>query len=90
MSLTYIVGNPGSGKTYFAVNKLYEYFIREPKPTFFDPHPKSTLKPIRKIIGLLILILMNLIFLSPIKLKNLTLMNLKPIFLFFILITNQR
>lgn len=47
MSLTYIVGNPGSGKTYFAVNKLYEYFIREPKPTFFDPHPKSNKKNYR-------------------------------------------
>lgn len=27
MAITYIVGNPGSGKTYFAVNKLYEYFV---------------------------------------------------------------
>lgn len=27
MAIAYIVGNPGSGKTYFAVNKLYEYFV---------------------------------------------------------------
>ena len=31
MSLTYIVGNPGSGKTYLAVNKLYECFISDTK-----------------------------------------------------------
>ena len=31
MSLTYIVGNPGSGKTYFAVNRLYECFISDTK-----------------------------------------------------------
>lgn len=36
MSLTYIVGNPGSGKTYFAVNKLYESFIFEKEPSLFD------------------------------------------------------
>lgn len=30
MAITYIVGNPGSGKTYFAVHKIYEFFI-EPK-----------------------------------------------------------
>lgn len=29
MSIRYIVGNPGSGKTYLAVAKLYEYFIDE-------------------------------------------------------------
>lgn len=27
MSIRYIVGNPGSGKTYLAVNDLYENFI---------------------------------------------------------------
>lgn len=27
MAISYIIGNPGSGKTYFAVFKLYEYFI---------------------------------------------------------------
>ncbi|ECR1306136.1 hypothetical protein F0Y29_08495, partial [Campylobacter jejuni] len=27
MAITYIVGNPGSGKTYFAVNQIYEYFV---------------------------------------------------------------
>lgn len=29
--ITYIVGNPGSGKTYYAVYKIYEYFIKESK-----------------------------------------------------------
>ena len=27
MAITYIVGNPGSGKTYYAVNMIYEYFV---------------------------------------------------------------
>lgn len=27
MAITYIVGNPGSGKTYLAVYRLYEYFV---------------------------------------------------------------
>lgn len=31
MSMTYIVGNPGSGKTYFAVNYLYKIFIAPKK-----------------------------------------------------------
>lgn len=29
--ISYIVGNPGSGKTYYAVYKIYEYFIKESK-----------------------------------------------------------
>lgn len=29
--ISYIVGNPGSGKTYYAVYKIYEHFIKEPK-----------------------------------------------------------
>lgn len=31
MSIRYIVGNPGSGKTYLAVYKLHEYFISDKK-----------------------------------------------------------
>lgn len=34
MAITYIVGNPGSGKTYFAVYKIYEFFV---VPTLPDP-----------------------------------------------------
>ena len=30
--ITYIVGNPGSGKSYFAVYKLWYMFIYKPKP----------------------------------------------------------
>ena len=30
--ITYIVGNPGSGKSYFAVYKLWYMFIYNPKP----------------------------------------------------------
>ena len=29
--ISYIVGNPGSGKTYYAVYKIYEHFIKVPK-----------------------------------------------------------
>ena len=36
MSITYIVGNPGSGKTFFGVKILYDYFIKENKPNFLD------------------------------------------------------
>lgn len=36
MSITYIVGNPGSGKTFYGVKILYDYFIKENKPGFFD------------------------------------------------------
>lgn len=32
MAITYIVGNPGSGKTYFAVHKIYEFFIEPNLP----------------------------------------------------------
>ena len=36
MSITYIVGNPGSGKTFYGVKILYDYFIKENKPNFLD------------------------------------------------------
>lgn len=36
MGITYIVGNPGSGKTFYGVKILYDYFIKENKPGFFD------------------------------------------------------
>lgn len=36
MAITYIVGNPGSGKTFFGVKILYDYFIKENKPNFLD------------------------------------------------------
>lgn len=34
--ITYIVGNPGSGKTYYAVFKIYQLFIFKPKDTFLS------------------------------------------------------
>ena len=43
--ITYIVGNPGSGKSYFAVYKLWSMFIYKPKPAkgllgkIFKPKP---------------------------------------------------
>lgn len=36
MAITYIVGNPGSGKTYFGVKALYDNFIKEKKSSIFD------------------------------------------------------
>lgn len=36
MAITYVVGNPGSGKTFYGVKILYDYFIKENKPGFFD------------------------------------------------------
>ena len=36
MAITYIVGNPGSGKTFYGVKILYDYFIKENKPNFLD------------------------------------------------------
>lgn len=36
MAIAYIVGNPGSGKTFFGVKILYDYFIKENKPNFLD------------------------------------------------------
>lgn len=38
MSIQYIVGNPGSGKTYLAVYKLYENFLFEPKNKDVNPN----------------------------------------------------
>jgi len=34
--ITYIVGNPGSGKTYYAVFKIHQLFIFKPKDTFLS------------------------------------------------------
>jgi len=34
--ISYLVGNPGSGKTYYAVFKIYQLFIFEPKKTFLS------------------------------------------------------
>ena len=34
--ITYIVGNPGSGKTYYAVFKIYQLFLFKPKDTFLS------------------------------------------------------
>ena len=39
--ITYIVGNPGSGKTYYAVFKIYQLFIFKPKDTFLSKFIKS-------------------------------------------------
>lgn len=36
MAITYIVGNPGSGKTFFGVKVLYDNFIKENKPRFLE------------------------------------------------------
>ncbi|CAD7287282.1 hypothetical protein LMG7974_00217 [Campylobacter majalis] len=32
--ITYIIGNPGSGKTYYAVYMIYETFLKKPKQSF--------------------------------------------------------
>ena len=34
--ITYIVGNPGSGKTYYSVFKIYQLFLFKPKDTFLS------------------------------------------------------
>ena len=31
MAITYIVGNPGSGKSYLAVYKIWEFFYKNKK-----------------------------------------------------------
>ncbi|AQW84243.1 zonula occludens toxin (Zot) family protein [Campylobacter pinnipediorum subsp. pinnipediorum] len=39
--ISYVIGNPGSGKTYFAVNRIYETFLKQPKKSFFDKFKKD-------------------------------------------------
>lgn len=34
--ISYIVGNPGSGKTYYAVFKIYQLFLFKSKNTFLS------------------------------------------------------
>ena len=43
--ITYLVGNPGSGKTYYAVFMIYRLFLYEPKKTFLTKFVKSKEKP---------------------------------------------
>lgn len=43
--ITYIVGVPGSGKSYFAVYKLWSLFLYEPKKTFVSKFIKPPEKP---------------------------------------------
>ena len=39
MSIRYIVGNPGSGKSYYGVKVLYDAFIRPKHKSFFSVMP---------------------------------------------------
>ena len=43
--ITYLVGNPGSGKTYYAVFMIYRLFLFEPKKTFLTKFVKPKEKP---------------------------------------------
>lgn len=43
--ITYLVGNPGSGKTYYAVYMIYQIFLFEPKKTFLTKFVKPKEKP---------------------------------------------
>lgn len=43
--ITYLVGNPGSGKTYYAVYMIYQTFLFEPKKTFLSKYVKPKEKP---------------------------------------------
>ena len=43
--ITYLVGNPGSGKTYYAVFMIYQIFLFEPKKTFLTKFVKPKEKP---------------------------------------------
>ncbi|MEH1010565.1 hypothetical protein QM027_06870 [Campylobacter concisus] len=43
--ITYLVGNPGSGKTYYAVFMIYKLFLYEPKKTFLTKFVKPKEKP---------------------------------------------
>ena len=43
--ITYLVGNPGSGKTYYAVFMIYQLFLFEPKKTFLTKFVKPKEKP---------------------------------------------
>lgn len=43
--ITYLVGNPGSGKTYYAVYMIYQIFLFEPKKTFLSKFVKPKEKP---------------------------------------------
>lgn len=43
--ITYLVGNPGSGKTYYAVFMIYRLFLYEPKKTFLTKFVKPKEKP---------------------------------------------
>lgn len=43
--ITYLVGNPGSGKTYYAVFMIYRLFLYEPKKTFLTKFIKPKEKP---------------------------------------------
>lgn len=39
--ITYLVGNPGSGKTYYAVFKIYQLFLFKPQKTFLSKFIKQ-------------------------------------------------
>ena len=43
--ITYLIGNPGSGKTYYAVYMIYQTFLFEPKKTFLTKFVKPKEKP---------------------------------------------
>ena len=43
--ITYLIGNPGSGKTYYAVFMIYQTFLFEPKKTFLTKFAKPKEKP---------------------------------------------
>ena len=43
--ITYLIGNPGSGKTYYAAYMIYQLFLFEPKKTFLTKFVKPKEKP---------------------------------------------
>lgn len=41
MSITYLTGIPRSGKTYYSVYKIYDLFLDNKKPNFFNKKKKN-------------------------------------------------
>lgn len=67
MAIHYIVGNPGSGKSYYGVYILYDKFIRTKKTNFFLALPS---KKSKSSMILDIPILMSLILILVIRYAN--------------------
>lgn len=45
--ISYIVGTPGSGKSYFAVYKIWEIFIKKPKKSLFSSFQKPKVQELK-------------------------------------------